>query len=58
LSGSKCGSDKAKETTTVEEKDIIDVLEEVASQTDARAEVISPESEEKAKIIGSHFQAC
>jgi peptide chain release factor subunit 1 len=36
----------------VEEKDIIDVLEDVASQTDARVEVISPESEEKAKLTG------
>jgi peptide chain release factor subunit 1 len=34
----------------VEEKDIIDVLEDVASQTDARVEVISPESEEKARL--------
>ena len=34
----------------VEERDIIDVLEDVASQTDARVEVISPESEEKAKL--------
>jgi peptide chain release factor subunit 1 len=34
----------------VEEKDIIDVLEDVASQTDARVEVISTESEEKAKL--------
>jgi peptide chain release factor subunit 1 len=34
----------------VEEKDIIDVLEDVASQTDARVEVISSESEEKAKL--------
>jgi peptide chain release factor subunit 1 len=34
----------------VEEKDIIDVLEDVASQTDARVEVMSPESEEKAKL--------
>ncbi len=34
----------------VEEKDIIDVLEDVASQTGARVEVISPESEEKAKL--------
>ena len=34
----------------VEEKDIIDVLEDVASQTDASVEVISPESEEKAKL--------
>jgi peptide chain release factor subunit 1 len=34
----------------VEEKDIIDVLEDVASQTDARVEVISVESEEKAKL--------
>jgi peptide chain release factor subunit 1 len=34
----------------VEEKDIIDVLEDFASQTDARVEVISSESEEKAKL--------
>jgi peptide chain release factor subunit 1 len=34
----------------VEEKDIIDVLEDVASQTGARVEVISTESEEKAKL--------
>jgi peptide chain release factor subunit 1 len=34
----------------VEEKDIIDVLEDVASQTDARVEVISTASEEKAKL--------
>ena len=34
----------------VEEKDIVDVLEDVASQTDARVEVISPESKEKAKL--------
>ena len=34
----------------VEEKDIIDVLEDAASQTDARVEVISPDSEEKAKL--------
>ena len=34
----------------VEEKDIIDVLEDAASQTDARVEVISPGSEEKAKL--------
>jgi peptide chain release factor subunit 1 len=34
----------------VEKKDIIDVLEDVASQTDARVEVISTESEEKAKL--------
>jgi peptide chain release factor subunit 1 len=34
----------------VEEKDIIDVLEDAASQTDARVEVISLESEEKAKL--------
>jgi peptide chain release factor subunit 1 len=32
------------------EKDIIDVLEDAASQTDASVEVISTESEEKAKI--------
>jgi peptide chain release factor subunit 1 len=34
----------------VEEKDIIDVLEDAASQTDARVEVISTASEEKAKL--------
>ena len=34
----------------VEEKDIIDVLEDAASQTDARIEVISTESEEKAAL--------
>ena len=34
----------------VEEKDIIDVLEDVASQTDARVEVISTASDEKAKL--------
>jgi peptide subunit release factor 1 (eRF1) len=34
----------------VEEKDIVDVLEDVASQTNAVVEVISSESEEKAKL--------
>jgi peptide chain release factor subunit 1 len=34
----------------VEEKDIIDVLEDAAARTDAMVEVISPESEEKAKL--------
>jgi len=34
----------------VEEKDMIDVLEDAAAQTDARVEVISPESEEKARL--------
>jgi peptide chain release factor subunit 1 len=34
----------------VEEKDIIDVFEDVASQTDAMVEVISTESEEKTKL--------
>ena len=34
----------------VEEKDIVDVLEDLASQTNARVEVISTESEEKAKL--------
>jgi peptide chain release factor subunit 1 len=34
----------------VDEKDIVDVLEDLASQTDARVEVISTESEEKAKL--------
>lgn len=34
----------------VEEKDIIDVLEDLASKTDAKVEVISTESEEKSQI--------
>jgi peptide chain release factor subunit 1 len=34
----------------IEEKDIIDVLEDEASRTNARVEVISSESEEKAKL--------
>jgi peptide chain release factor subunit 1 len=34
----------------VEEKDIVDVLEDAASQTNAKVEVISTESEEKAKL--------
>jgi peptide chain release factor subunit 1 len=34
----------------VQEKDIIDVLEDAASQTDASVEVISPESEEKTRL--------
>ncbi len=34
----------------VEEKDIVDVLEDLAAQTDAMVEVISTESEEKAKL--------
>jgi peptide chain release factor subunit 1 len=34
----------------VEDKDIVDVLEDFASNTDARVEVISSESEEKAKL--------
>jgi peptide chain release factor subunit 1 len=34
----------------VEEKDIVDVLEDLASQTNARVEVISTESEEKARL--------
>jgi len=33
-----------------EEKDIVDVLEDAASKTDASVEVISPESEEKTKL--------
>jgi peptide chain release factor subunit 1 len=38
----------------VEEKDIIDVLEDAASQTDAKVEVISTDSEEKTqlKVLG------
>ena len=35
----------------VEERDIVDVLEDFASKTNARVEVISTESEEKAKLI-------
>jgi peptide chain release factor subunit 1 len=34
----------------VEEKDIVDVLEDLASQTNARVEVISTVSQEKAKL--------
>jgi peptide chain release factor subunit 1 len=34
----------------VEEKDIVDVLEDAASQTNASVEVVSTESEEKAKL--------
>jgi peptide chain release factor subunit 1 len=34
----------------VEEKDIVDVLEDAASQTDAKVEVISSVSEEKAQL--------
>ena len=34
----------------VEEKDIVDVLEDAASKTNAKVEVISTESEEKAKL--------
>ena len=34
----------------VEEKDMIDVLEDAASQTDARVQVIATDSEEKAKL--------
>jgi peptide chain release factor subunit 1 len=36
----------------VEEKDIIDVLEDAASQTDASVQVISTASEEKTKLTG------
>ena len=46
---SPCGECNAIEYE-VEEKDIVDVLEDVASQTNARVEVISTESEEKAKL--------
>ena len=42
----KCSAEEYE----VDEKDIIDVLEDAASQTDARVEVISTESEEKAKL--------
>jgi peptide chain release factor subunit 1 len=42
----RCNSDEYK----VEEKDIVDVLEDAASQTDARVEVISTASEEKIRI--------
>ena len=42
----KCNAEEYE----VDEKDIIDVLEDAASQTDARVEVISTESEEKAKL--------
>ena len=46
---SPCGKCNAVEYE-VEEKDIVDVLEDVASQTNARVEVISTESEEKTKL--------
>ena len=36
----------------VDEKDIIDVVEDAASQTNARVEVLSSESEEKATLSG------
>ncbi len=34
----------------VEEKDVVDVLEDAASQTDARVEVISADSQQKASL--------
>jgi peptide chain release factor subunit 1 len=34
----------------VEERDIIDVLEDAASQTDAKVEVVSTDSDEKAQL--------
>ena len=42
----------ASDTTNieVEGKDIVDVLEDLATQTNARVEVISTDSEEKAKL--------
>jgi len=46
---SPCEKCKAVEYE-VEEKDIVDVLEDLASQTNATVEVISTESEEKAKV--------
>ncbi len=46
---SHCGKCNAVEYE-VEQKDIVDVLEDVASQTNARVEVISTESEEKTKL--------
>ena len=42
----RCGATEYE----VEEKDIVDVLEDAASQTDAKVEVISTESEEKSKL--------
>ena len=43
---SRCGAAEYE----VKEKDIVDVLEDVASQTGARVEVVSVESEEKTKL--------
>ncbi len=43
----RCGATEYE----MEEKDIVDVLEDAASQTDARVEVISVESQEKAKLV-------
>ncbi len=42
----RCGATEYE----VEEKDIVDVLEDAASRTDAKVEVISTESEEKTKL--------
>ena len=42
----RCGADEY----AVEEKDIVDVLEDLASQTNEKVEVISTESDEKAKL--------
>jgi len=42
----RCNADEYE----TEEKDIIDVLDDLATQTNASVEVISPESEEKAKL--------
>jgi len=51
MNSTQCEKCKALEYE-IEEKDIVDVLEDAASQTDARVEVISAESEEKAKLAG------
>jgi peptide chain release factor subunit 1 len=51
ITSTPCKKCKALEYE-IEEKDIIDFLEDAASQTDARVEVISAESEEKAKLAG------
>jgi peptide chain release factor subunit 1 len=48
----KCGAVEYE----VEEKDIVDILEDLASQTNATVEVISSESEEKAKLTA--FGGC
>ena len=49
LTSTECRQCNSKEYE-IEEKDIIDVLEDLASKTEAKVEVISTDSEEKAQI--------